>query len=125
MRNLFSTAPALLLAALPFAGAAQEAGPEPATSEITIAIEGVEKLVSDVDAMIADQETRLAARHERRDVSDPGSARQSIDALIDRLTLQLDEMETLRGTLDGQATALRAALDSTGADPAGAGAFAE
>ena len=122
VRRVLSAALALLLAAVPPGGAAaQDAGAASDRAEIAAAVQGIEQLLLDVDKMIVDQETRLDALYERREAAVGDPARQSVEMLIDRLTLQLDQAEDLRATLMQQAVALQAALDSLENDPTPAG----
>ena len=122
VRRVLSAALALLLAAVPPGGAAaQDAGAGSDRAEIAAAVQGIEQLLLDVDKMIVDQETRLDALYERREAAVGDPARQSVEMLIDRLTLQLDQAEDLRATLMQQAFALQAALDSVENDPTPAG----
>jgi len=109
---------AALLAALPAGGAVAEDTPGP--EQIAATVTQIETVIVEVDAMVADQDARLDDLYARREAAEPGPRQAALDQLIDTLTLQLDEAEALRATLEGQADALRQTLATVEPDPVGA-----
>jgi len=101
--------------AFSLAGAtAQEATTDSRKSEAVVFDRDIETMIFnlnakivELDLLIADRGVQLDKLYAQREDSENGSGRVLLDNMIDRVTLKLDQMETLSETLKDQAETLR------------------